>query len=90
MSHEQLHNLICGRWVDRCIVAFAFLAWGSTALQLARGLSNIEPQIQFVVFILGSFSLAILVRSAGHNHAGFISIHRQYRNGILGSMGEAI
>lgn len=61
MNYYQLKELLTGRWIDGVIFAFAALAWGSTALQLARGLSNLEPKIQVAVFMLGLVSFAILV-----------------------------
>lgn len=60
MNHYRFTELLTGKWIDGIIVAFAALAWGSTALQLARGLSNPEPPIQIAAFILGLAGFSVL------------------------------
>lgn len=72
MSHYRLKELLTGRWIDGVIVALAALAWGSTALQLARGLSNPEPPIQIAAFILGLTGYYVLTVLAKKGEARFL------------------
>ena len=71
MSLDHLKKMLTGKWIDGSIVVLAALAWGSTALQLARGLSNPEAPLQAAAFILGLAGFATLTLLAKKGNFGF-------------------
>ena len=57
---DRVNRLLSGGWIDISIVCLAFLAWGATFLQLARGGLHFSTYAQVGIFILGSSSLGVI------------------------------